>query len=31
MTDQIDRNSSIPLYEQIKQIIRFQILSGEYA
>jgi GntR family transcriptional regulator len=31
MVDQIDRNSSIPLYEQIKHIIRFQILSGEYA
>ena len=31
MIDQIDRNSSIPLYEQIKQIIRFQILSGEYS
>ena len=30
MIDQIDRNSSIPLYEQIKHIIRFQILSGEY-
>ncbi|HUF36998.1 MAG TPA: GntR family transcriptional regulator [Anaerolineales bacterium] len=30
MIDQIDRDSSIPLYEQIKQIIRFQILSGEY-
>jgi GntR family transcriptional regulator len=31
MIDQIDRNSSIPLYEQIKHIIRFQILSGEYS
>jgi len=30
MIDQIDRYSSIPLYEQIKQIIRFQILSGEF-
>jgi len=29
--DQIDRNSSIPLYEQIKQIVRAQILSGEYS
>ncbi|KAA3646703.1 MAG: GntR family transcriptional regulator [Chloroflexi bacterium] len=31
MMDQIDRNSTIPLYEQIKQIIRSQILSGEYS
>lgn len=30
MIDRIDRSSSIPLYEQIKQIIRFQILSGDY-
>lgn len=31
VVDEIDRNSSIPLYEQIKHIIRFQILSGEYS
>ena len=30
MMPTLNRNSSIPLYEQIKQIIRNQILSGEY-
>jgi GntR family transcriptional regulator len=31
MIEQIDRTSLIPLYEQIKHIIRSQILSGEYS